>query len=101
MPSPGKITYFKWKELEGVRVDNGYIVGSTVTPFYDPLIAKCIFYSNTREDVLKMAKEFFQNIEIEGIKTNIPLFMNIIDDNDFKNGMYTTKFLTEKKFAIK
>lgn len=101
MPSPGKITTFKWKELERVRIDNGYIEGSTVTPFYDPLIAKCIFYSNTREDVLKKAKEFFQNIEIEGIKTNIQLFMNIIDDSDFQNGTYTTKFLTEKKFAIK
>jgi acetyl-CoA carboxylase, biotin carboxylase subunit len=101
MPSPGKIATFKWKEFEGVRIDNGYIEGATVTPFYDPMIAKCIFYSNTREDVLKAAKEFFQHIKIEGIKTNIPLFKNMIEDRDFQNGTYTTKFLTEKNFAVK
>lgn len=96
MPSPGKITGFKWKEFEGVRIDHGYLEGCSVTTFYDPMVAKCIFYSKAREDVLKTAKEFFQNIKIEGIKTNIPLFINIIDDSDFQNGTYTTKFLIEK-----
>ncbi|WP_040204804.1 acetyl-CoA carboxylase biotin carboxylase subunit [Neobacillus jeddahensis] len=93
LPSPGKITTLNWPEGEGVRVDAGYAEGGMVTPYYDPMIAKCIFYGDSRQDALKVAEGFFNELNIEGIKTNVPLFVKILGSNDFQKGIYTTNFL--------
>lgn len=95
-PSPGKITKLKWPEGVGIRIDYGYEEGSTVTPFYDPMIAKCIISGDSRQQSLERAKSFFQELDIEGIKTNAPLFERIIENEDFQNGVYTTQFLNKK-----
>ncbi|WP_066066489.1 acetyl-CoA carboxylase biotin carboxylase subunit [Neobacillus soli] len=95
LPSPGKITTLHWNQKEGVRIDSGYEEGGTVTPFYDPMIAKCIFQGETRKEALELAKSFFKEMKIEGIKTNAPLFLNILANDDFQNGSYTTSFLTK------
>jgi acetyl-CoA carboxylase, biotin carboxylase subunit len=94
LPSPGKITKLAWKQEDGVRIDTGYVEGDTVTPFYDPMIAKCIFHGETRQETLAAAERFFKSVQIEGIKTNAPLFLNILAAEDFQNGVYTTNFIT-------
>ncbi|MBV7503841.1 acetyl-CoA carboxylase biotin carboxylase subunit [Bacillus sp. sid0103] len=96
LPSPGKISTLKWNDQAGVRIDSGYEEGGTVTPFYDPMIAKIIIHHETREHALKEAVRFFNDVKIEGIKTNVPLFLNILASNDFQNGSYNTGFLTKK-----
>lgn len=96
LPSPGKITKLKWNEEKGVRIDSGYQEGDTVTPFYDPMIAKCIFHGKTREETLSAAQHFFNNVQVDGIKTNAPLFLNILAAEDFQKGNYTTNFLVNK-----
>ncbi|HEY2422097.1 MAG TPA: acetyl-CoA carboxylase biotin carboxylase subunit [Neobacillus sp.] len=96
LPSPGTITTLSWGEMKGVRIDYGYEQGGTVTPYYDPMIAKCIFHGKTRGAALGMAEGFFKRVEIAGIKTNVPLFENIIANEDFQKGVYTTSFLAEK-----
>ncbi|MBT2654258.1 acetyl-CoA carboxylase biotin carboxylase subunit [Bacillus sp. ISL-18] len=95
LPSPGKITTLHWDVGEGIRIDSGYSEGGTVTPFYDPLIAKCIFYGESRQKALAAAKRFFKEIKIEGIKTNVPLFLTILDSDSFQKGEYTTDFLNK------
>lgn len=95
LPSPGKITSLHWNENNGVRIDSGYEEGGTVTPYYDPMIAKCIFHGATRGLALAAAENFFSKLKIEGIKTNAPLFLNILADEDFQQGLYTTSFLTK------
>lgn len=100
LPSPGKIEIFEWNSSEGVRVDSGYQSNSTVTPYYDPMIAKCIIHAETREKVIIKANKFFTELKIEGIKTNAPLFKEILRDPDFQNGQYSTGFLSEKKFIV-
>ncbi|WP_042356351.1 acetyl-CoA carboxylase biotin carboxylase subunit [Bacillus rubiinfantis] len=92
-PSPGEIKRWRWADVPQLRMDTGYVEGGTVTPFYDPLLAKCIFHGKTREEALQAAKEFFKSQEIEGIKTNGPLFLRILSQQDFLNGRYTTGFL--------
>lgn len=96
LPSPGKITTLSWGEIERVRIDYGYVQGGTVTPYYDPMIAKCIFYGDTRRIALTAAEEFFKGVQIEGIKTNVPLFEHILANEDFQNGLYTTSFLLKR-----
>jgi acetyl-CoA carboxylase, biotin carboxylase subunit len=95
LPSPGKITTLQWNEGGGGRIDTGYVEGGTVTPFYDPLIAKCIFYGESRQKALAAAKRFFKDIKIEGIKTNVPLFLTILESDSFQKGEYTTNFLNK------
>jgi acetyl-CoA carboxylase biotin carboxylase subunit len=96
LPSPGKISTLHWSRQAGVRIDSGYEEGGTVTPFYDPMIAKVIIHKETRENALEEAVRFFNGVKIEGIKTNVPLFLNVLSNNDFQNGKYTTSYLTQK-----
>ncbi|MBD7936830.1 acetyl-CoA carboxylase biotin carboxylase subunit [Cytobacillus sp. Sa5YUA1] len=101
MPSPGTISQLKWGNPDGVRIDYGYVEGSKVTPFYDPMIAKCIITGENREETLQKAAQFFEELEISGIKTNAPLFVEILDDQDFSKGQYTTDFLKNKSLMKK
>ncbi|PFA68944.1 biotin carboxylase [Bacillus sp. AFS015802] len=94
-PSPGQLTALQWGKGEGVRVDSGYEEGNKVTPFYDPMISKCIIMGSSREDALHKAKAFFEGVTIEGVKTNVPLFKDIIEDSGFMEGSYTTKWLQD------
>lgn len=101
LPSPGKIAEFSWAEGKGIRVDAGYESGSTVTPYYDPMIAKCIVYGETRAQAIQAAQEFFRSLKITGIKSNAPLFAEIVEEEGFKAGRYTTAYLTGRKMASK
>ncbi|WP_226674336.1 acetyl/propionyl/methylcrotonyl-CoA carboxylase subunit alpha [Rossellomorea aquimaris] len=94
-PSPGQLTTLQWAEGDGIRIDSGYEEGNKVTPFYDPMISKCIIMGNDRSDALNKAKIFFDGVKIEGVKTNVSLFKDIIEDKGFIEGSYTTKWLQD------
>ncbi len=96
-PSPGTISSLKWGDSEHARVDSGYESGSKVTPFYDPMIAKCVIWGETREKCLLNASAFFKETNVEGIKNNIPLFKEILENEDFQKGTYSTKFIEQLK----
>lgn len=99
-PSPGEIKTFIWEHADGIRVDKGYSAGSIVTPFYDPMIAKCIIYGDSRAEAIVRARKFFASLSLTGIKTTIPLFKEIIEEEDFKKGHYDTAYLEKKIFQI-
>jgi acetyl-CoA carboxylase, biotin carboxylase subunit len=94
-PSPGQLTTLRWGKGDDVRIDSGYEEGNKVTPFYDPMISKCIIKGDDREDALHKAKLFFEGVNIEGVKTNVTLFKDIIEDRGFIEGTYTTKWLQD------
>ncbi|WP_077617720.1 acetyl-CoA carboxylase biotin carboxylase subunit [Bacillus sinesaloumensis] len=95
-PSPGKIEKFTLPiNSPNVRVDNGYEERATVTPYYDPMIAKIIVKGNNRNEAIQTAKQYLEQIVIRGIKTNIPLFTQIISEKSFLNGEYTTNYLSQ------
>lgn len=96
MPSPGTITHFEVPAGEGVRVDSGVEAGNTVSPFYDPMIAKCIVSGSNRDDVIRRSKEVLPSFRIEGIKTNIPLHLKLLEHPEFVGGHYHTQILTKK-----
>jgi acetyl-CoA carboxylase biotin carboxylase subunit len=101
LPSPGKITSINWPTNLDARIDSGYESGHTVTPFYDPMIAKCIVTGKSRTDALSKSLDFFDRFSIEGIKTNAQLFQEILKDADFNKGNYTTAFLSTKQLTKK
>jgi len=104
-PSPGNIKKLQWGSTEDIRIDAGYEEGNTVTPFYDPMIAKVIIQSETRDEAIIKAQRFFSSVTIEGIKTNVPLFQEFLGANAFQDGTYTTavlpQWLEQQKEEIK
>ena len=95
LPSPGKVTKLAFPDGEGIRVDAGIQEGNTVSPFYDPMIAKLIVSGCRREETLQKAKEALLQCEVEGIKTNLPLLRKIIKSDPFQRGKYHTKLIDE------
>ncbi|OOE12038.1 acetyl-CoA carboxylase biotin carboxylase subunit [Fictibacillus arsenicus] len=98
-PAPGNIEELVWPEMENVRIDTGYESGNQVTPFYDPMIAKIIVSDSNRAECLKSAKHFFDSIQIKGLKTNIPLFQQLLEEDGFRKGNYTTDFLSKRSVS--
>ncbi|MFC7363687.1 MULTISPECIES: acetyl-CoA carboxylase biotin carboxylase subunit [Bhargavaea] len=93
LPSPGKITQLVLPEGEGIRIDRGYTEGDTVTPFYDPMIAKVIISGSSREEAIRRSERFFGEAHAAGVRTNIPLFAAFGGSEEFSEGNYTTKVL--------
>ncbi|WP_163787332.1 acetyl-CoA carboxylase biotin carboxylase subunit [Myxococcus vastator] len=92
-PSPGPLKVFQPPTGEGVRLDAGYGEGNTVTPHYDPMIAKLIVTGETRAQAIERSVAALQTFRIEGIKTNIPLHLRIVQDAAFQAGELDTHFL--------
>ena len=90
MPSPGKITEWAEPEGPGVRVDAGYGTGTTVTPFYDPLLAKLCVHGTDRADALRRAVAAVQEFRVTGPKTNLPFHAELLANPEFASGNYDT-----------
>jgi acetyl-CoA carboxylase, biotin carboxylase subunit len=90
LPSPGDITV--WEEPSGdvIRVDSGYQAGNKVTPFYDPLLAKLCVYGADRAQALATARTAVGEFRIEGLKTNLPFFAELLANQEFVSGDYDT-----------
>ncbi|MGQ0504679.1 MAG: acetyl-CoA carboxylase biotin carboxylase subunit [Myxococcaceae bacterium] len=92
-PSPGPLKIYTPPSGEGVRLDSGYEQGSTVTPNYDPMIAKLIVNGATRTEAIERSVRALESFRIEGIKTNIPLHLRILASEAFRTGQLNTRFL--------
>lgn len=100
-PSPGKITKFNILTGENIRHELAIEEGTTVTPFYDPMIGKLIVKGNSRDEAIKNLVNALEKYEIEGIKSNIPVLIKIVTHPEFKNGNTTTNFINEYLFQTK
>ncbi len=94
-PSPGTITAQSFETDEKIRIDAGYAEGDKVTPFYDPMISKIIVHAENRKLAIESAQKVFSSAKIEGVKTNIPLFHQFLEDESFISGEYSTSVLGE------
>ncbi|HLZ39238.1 MAG TPA: biotin carboxylase N-terminal domain-containing protein [Mycobacteriales bacterium] len=90
LPSPGAIVAWQEPIGEGVRVDAGYVAGTAVTPFYDPLLAKLCTWGPDRDAALDRARAAVSSFRVEGPKTNLPFFAELLDNEEFVSGDYDT-----------
>ncbi|MGA8943213.1 MAG: acetyl-CoA carboxylase biotin carboxylase subunit, partial [Thermoactinomyces sp.] len=95
LPSPGKVTQFVLPEGEGIRVDAGIEEGNTVSPFYDPMIAKLIVSGCRRKEAMERAEKALKAFYVSGIKTNLPLLVKILETEAFKSGRYHTGLISQ------
>ena len=96
-PSPGRITNLHTPGGQGVRVDSHIYSGYTIPPYYDSMIAKIICYGETRKDALNTMHRALSEYVIEGIKTTIPFHLQLMENEDFQKGNFTTKFIESFK----
>lgn len=96
-PSPGKITNYHSPGGHGVRIDTHVYAGYVIPPFYDSMIAKLITVAQTREEAIEKMKRALEEFVIEGVKTTIPFHLALMDNEAFRSGNYTTKFMEEYK----
>jgi acetyl-CoA carboxylase biotin carboxylase subunit len=94
-PSPGMITSFHAPGGHGVRLDTHCYSGYAIPPFYDSMIAKLIITARTREESLDKLERALDEFIIEGIKTTIPFHKQLIKNEKFREGVYTTKFMED------
>ena len=94
-PSPGKITNLNIPGGHGVRLDTHVYSGYTIPPYYDSMIAKLITTAQTREEAINKMKRALDEFVIEGITTTIPFHRQLMDNKDYLDGNYTTKFMNE------
>ena len=99
IPSPGHLKFLRFpRHSDTIRIETGYIEGDTITPFYDPMIAKVISFGEDRNRAIQKMLSALKECQIEGIATNLTLLENILRDPAFKKARVNTTYL-EKNIA--
>jgi len=97
LPGPGTITQWDEPSGPGIRVDAGYQAGNTVTPFYDPLLAKLCVHAADRSRALERAAEAVARFAIAGPKTNLPFHAELLTSPEFVGGDYDTSLISRMR----
>jgi acetyl-CoA carboxylase biotin carboxylase subunit len=99
IPSPGKITNYHSPGGHGIRIDTHVYANYIIPPHYDSMISKLITVAQTREEAIQKMKRALDEYIIEGIKTTIPFHQQLLENQKFLKGDFTTKFMDD--FEIK
>ena len=95
LPSPGTLHVFRPPRMRHVRVDTGYCEGLTVSPHYDPLLAKVIAHGDTRPRAIGRLLVALKAFRIEGLKHNIPALLAVLEHAPFVAGQVHTGILAD------
>ncbi len=93
VPSPGKVIDFHAPGGMSTRLDSALYAGYSIPPYYDSLIGKLIVHGKTRQGALMRLRRALGEMVITGVETTIPLFEELLDDEDFKKGEYNIHWL--------
>jgi acetyl-CoA carboxylase biotin carboxylase subunit len=92
-PDPGTLTAFEPPESDSVRVDTHIRAGYTIPPFYDSLICKLIVRGEDRDAAIANTIHALKDFKVKGVKTTIPIHLDILASDEFRRGTYTTRFV--------
>ena len=98
-PSPGEITTYHEPGGHGIRIDTHVYANYIIPPYYDSMISKLIVVAQTREEAMMKMERALDEYIIEGIKSTIPFHQQLLQDENFRKGGFTTKFM--ETFVIK
>jgi len=93
--SPGQITYYHPPGGLGVRVDSAVYQGYTVPPNYDSLIGKLIVHGRDRAECLMRLRRALDEFVVDGVRTTLPLFQDLVRNNDIVDGAYDIRWLED------
>ncbi len=94
-PSPGEITYFHAPGGPGVRFDSAVYTGYKIPPYYDSMIGKLIVFGDNRKICIARLRRALSELAIAGVDTITPLFVDLLNEEDFQNGDYHIHWLEE------
>ncbi len=94
-PSPGRIEMYYSPGGRGVRVDSHVYAGYTIPPHYDSLISKLVTFGKDRRDAMDKMSRALGEYMITGIKTTVPFEQAILQDPNFRRGVYSTNFIEQ------
>jgi acetyl-CoA carboxylase biotin carboxylase subunit len=94
-PSPGRITQYHPPGGLGVRIDSAVYQGYTIPPYYDSLVGKLIVHGKTRAECLMRLRRALDEMVVEGIETTLPLFRDLVRQDDIINGDYHIHWLEQ------
>lgn len=98
MPCPGEVKYLNLPGGLGIRVDTAIYSGYEIPPSYDSMVGKIIAYAPTRFEAIKKMERALSELIIDGIETNINFHLEILNNENFLNGEFSTKFI-DKEFG--
>jgi acetyl-CoA carboxylase biotin carboxylase subunit len=93
LPSPGWITRLKLPHGPGVRDDGGVYEGAEVSIHYDPMISKLAVLGRNRAEAIDRMRRALVEYEVGGIKTTLPFFREVMNDQEFIDGDLDTGFI--------
>jgi acetyl-CoA carboxylase biotin carboxylase subunit len=92
-PSPGKIIDFHAPGGLGVRLDSALYSGYSIPPYYDSLIGKLIVHGRDRAECIARTQRCLGEMVVSGVETTIPLFQDLLQQEDIRNGDYNIHWL--------
>jgi acetyl/propionyl-CoA carboxylase alpha subunit len=93
LPSLGRVDYVREPSGPGIRVDSTLYAGCDLSYHYDPMVAKVIAWGRDREEAMRRMKRALEEFVIVGVRTNISLHLQLLDDERFRAGRVHTRFL--------
>lgn len=95
LPAPGLVTGFETNFPQGTRFDNCLYKGLEVTPDFDPMVGKLVCKGIVRDVAVRKMRAALEGLFIEGLKTNKPLLQEILREEKFCEGNYSTNYISE------
>jgi acetyl-CoA carboxylase biotin carboxylase subunit len=92
-PSPGRIATMHFPGGHGVRIDSHIYEGYIVPPYYDSLLGKLITFGETRQSAIAKMRRALDEFVIEGVRTTIPFHKMMMENEDFLNGTFDTRYI--------
>ncbi|MDE3115373.1 MAG: ATP-grasp domain-containing protein [Pseudomonadota bacterium] len=96
LPSIGRLSRLEFGSGPGIRIDSGVEEGGTITPHYDPMIAKLIAYGPDRAEVIDRLIAALDATVVDGVRTNRAYLAQLLDHPVFRSGTMTTGFIAER-----
>ena len=93
LPSTGRLLQFIEPRGPGIRVDSGFTIGSEVTHYYDPLLAKLIVHAEKREIAIQRMQTALREFIVHGVVTNIDFMQAVLTHEDFAQGKVSTRWV--------
>lgn len=100
MPSIGQLHFLKEPCGETIRIDSGVVCGSSISMYYDPMIAKLIAWGESRDQALHGLQQALKHYAIGGVKTNIPFLQAICRNKNFAEAQLGTHFLEQESLSL-
>ncbi len=96
LPVTGTIQRFEVPQVDGLRVETAIESGSTISVFYDPMIAKIIVWDESRRAAHRKMQYTLRNLVCLGMTTNQDFLLHLLENGDFQQGDYDTHFIKNK-----